>query len=91
MSEQDDKLRRAIGDQLERRRRHRPAGPIGLLVMGGTAGLLFVVPILIGAYAGRWLDTQFAGYSVRWTVSLIVFGLVVGSYNVYRFFKGLGE
>jgi len=49
------------------------------------------VPILIGAYAGRWLDTQFAGYSVRWTVSLIVLGLVVGSYNVYRFFKGLGE
>jgi ATP synthase protein I len=91
MSEHDERLRRAIDDQLGRRRRHRPAGPIGLLVTGGTAGLLFVVPILLGAYAGRWLDTQLAGYSVRWTVSLILLGIAVGAYNVYRFFKGLGQ
>jgi ATP synthase protein I len=91
MSERDESLRRQIDQQIARRRRFRPAGPIGLLVTGGTAGLLFIVPILIGAYGGRWLDSQFTGYSVRWTVSLIMLGIVVGGYNVYRFFKGLGE
>jgi ATP synthase protein I len=91
MTEQDERLRRAVDDQIGRRRRFRPAGMTGLLVMGGTAGLLFVVPILLGAYLGRWIDGQFAGYSVRWTVSLIVLGIAVGAYNVYRFFKGLGE
>ena len=38
----------------------------GLLVTGGTVGLLFTVPILIGAYCGRWIDAQLSGYSVRW-------------------------
>jgi len=91
MNEQDERMRRAIGEQIRRRRERRPAGPIGLIVTGGTAGLLLVVPILIGAYAGRWLDAQTEGYSVRWTVSLLVLGVVVGGYNVYRFFKGLAE
>ena len=91
VSERDDAMRRAIDRQAERRRRFRPAGPIGLLVLGGTAGLLFVVPILLGAYLGRWIDAHSAGYSVRWTVSLIVLGIVVGGYNVYRFFKGMGQ
>jgi ATP synthase protein I len=91
MTERDDSLRRAIDDQVERRRRYRPAGLIGLLVTGGTAGLLFIVPILIGAYGGRWIDAQLSGYSVRWTVSLIILGIAVGGYNVYRFLKELGR
>ncbi|HUL68073.1 MAG TPA: AtpZ/AtpI family protein [Burkholderiaceae bacterium] len=89
MGERDEAMRRAIDHEVERRRRFRPAGMIGLLVMGGTAGLLIVVPILLGAYLGRWLDAQFAGYSVRWTVSFIVLGIAVGGYNVYRFLKAL--
>jgi len=50
-------------------------------------GLLFVVPIVAGAYLGRWLDTLATGYSVRWTVSLIVLGIGVGAYNVFRFLQ----
>lgn len=65
----------------------RPATWIGLLLYGGTLGLLFVVPIVGGAYLGRWLDTLATGYSVRWTVSLIVLGIVVGGYNVIRFLR----
>lgn len=89
MNDRDDEMRASIDRQLERRRRFRPAGPIGLVVTGGTVGLLFVVPLLLGAYTGRWLDTHFAGYSVRWTVSLIVLGIVVGGWNVYRFLRDL--
>jgi ATP synthase protein I len=56
--------------------------------MAATVGLLFVVPIVGGAYLGRWLDSLAAGYSVRWTVSLIVLGIALGAYNAYLFMKG---
>lgn len=66
----------------------KPATLTGIVFYGGTLGLLFVVPIVGGAYLGRWLDSLASGYSVRWTVSLIVLGIVVGMYNVFRFLKG---
>ncbi|MBL8481957.1 MAG: AtpZ/AtpI family protein [Rhodocyclaceae bacterium] len=72
--------------RLERRER-APAGLIGMLLYGGTTGLLFVVPVVGGAYLGRWLDTLAAGYSVRWTVSGIVLGIVLGAYNAYRYMR----
>lgn len=80
-----DQTRRDVRRLNERER--RPATLIGIIFYGGTLGLLFVVPIVGGAYLGRWLDTLAAGYSVRWTVSLIVLGVAVGGYNVYRFVK----
>lgn len=49
----------------------------------GTLGLLFVVPVIVGAYVGRWLDSLSAGYSMRWTLSLIVLGVGVGVVSVY--------
>jgi ATP synthase protein I len=49
----------------------------------GTLGLLFVVPVILGAYVGRWLDGLSAGYSMRWTLSLIVLGVGVGAVSVY--------
>jgi ATP synthase protein I len=65
----------------------RPATWIGIAFYGGTLGLLLVVPIVAGAYLGRWLDSLVSGYSVRWTVSLIVIGIAVGTYNVVRFIR----
>ena len=49
----------------------------------GTLGLLFVVPVIVGAYVGRWLDGLSTGYSMRWTLSLIVLGVAIGALNVY--------
>ena len=49
----------------------------------GTLGLLFVVPVVGGAYLGRWLDELLAGYSIHWTVSMIL----LGAMNVYLFMK----
>ena len=51
----------------------------------GTLGLMFVLPVIVGAYLGHWLDNQVIGYSVRWTTSLIILGVVVGGVNVYLF------
>jgi ATP synthase protein I len=69
-------------------KKRRPAAWIGLLFSGGVLGLLFVVPIVGGAYLGRWLDSMISGYSVRWTLSLIILGIVFGTYNVFRFLQG---
>jgi len=68
-------------------RERAPASWAGIAFFGGTVGLLFVVPIVGGAYLGRWLDSLATGYSTRWTVSLIVLGIALGAYNAYRFMK----
>jgi ATP synthase protein I len=65
----------------------RPATLVGIVFYGGMLGLLFVVPIVAGAYLGRWLDSLASGYSVRWTVSLIVIGIAIGAYNVLHFLR----
>jgi ATP synthase protein I len=53
----------------------------------GTLGLIFVLPLIAGAYFGRWLDSQLAGYSVRWTISMLFVGLVMGAINIYLFIR----
>lgn len=53
----------------------------------GVLGLLFVLPVIGGAYLGRWIDSLFEGYSMRWTLSLIFLGIVVGAVNVYYFVR----
>lgn len=53
----------------------------------GTLGLLFVLPLIVGAYLGHWLDSQVTGYSVRWTTSLIILGVFIGGINVYLFIR----
>jgi ATP synthase protein I len=49
----------------------------------GSLGLVFVIPVVLGAYLGLWLDDRLEGYSMSWTLSLIFLGLVVGVVNVY--------
>lgn len=49
----------------------------------GTLGLMLVLPIVGGAYLGRWLDDRLPGYSQSWTLSLLLLGVLVGAVNVY--------
>ena len=60
---------------------------LGETIYLGTLGLLFVVPVVAGAYLGRWLDSHLAGYAIHWTISLIFLGIVVGAVNVYLFIR----
>ncbi|MBI1395983.1 MAG: F0F1 ATP synthase subunit [Betaproteobacteria bacterium] len=85
----DDELRDEVerrADRLDRHERDRGGMLAQTIYIGTLAGLL-VLPVVAGAYIGRWLDGMHAGYSVRWTVSLIVLGVVVGAVNVYRFLQ----
>ena len=84
-----DDLRTQVERQARRMKiaeRERPT-LIAQTVYIGTLGLLLVVPVVAGAYFGRWLDGLASGYSVRWTVSLILVGVFVGAMNVYLFIK----
>ncbi len=49
----------------------------------GTLGLVFVLPVVAGAYLGRWLDGMVQGYSIRWTLSLLFLGVIAGGFNAY--------
>ena len=66
---------------------HEQPTLIAQTVYIGTLGLLFILPMIIGAYLGHWLDSQMAGYSVRWTTSLILLGVFIGGVNVYLFIR----
>lgn len=88
MSQQDE-LRKHVERQARRMQqadRDRPT-LLSQTVYVGTLGLLLVLPIIGGAYLGRWIDNHFPGYAIHWTVSLIVVGVVVGAVNVYLFMK----
>ena len=56
-------------------------------VYTGTLGLVLVLPIIAGAYAGLWLDSLADEYSARWTIGLIFLGVVIGVCNVYYLIK----
>jgi ATP synthase protein I len=88
MPEQDD-LRKQVERQARRMKKAERERPtlVGQTVYIGTLGLLFVLPVIGGAYLGKWLDSLVAGYSIRWTVSLILVGVFVGGLNVYLFIR----
>lgn len=71
---------------MERADRERPTLMAQTAFLGVLA-LLLVIPLVVGAYLGNWLDSLKEGYSVRWTVSLILVGLGVGIINVYWFIR----
>lgn len=57
----------------------------------GVGGWLFVLPVVAGAYLGRYLDGRIAG-KTSWTVTLLLVGVAAGSYNLWYFlFRRKGE
>lgn len=53
----------------------------------GTVGVLFVVPIVAGAYLGHWLDVRDGEYSARWILPCLLLGIMFGAVNVYLFLR----
>ena len=88
MNEQE-RLRQRLEQQARRLRKAESERNtlLAQTVFIGTLGLLFVLPVIGGAYLGQWLDSLVAGYSIRWTVSLILLGVFVGAVNVYLFIR----
>lgn len=52
--------------------------------MLGVGGWLFVIPVVAGAYIGRYMDRKLGG-EISWTITLIIIGIAVGCYNIWYF------
>jgi ATP synthase protein I len=85
----EDKLRENVEKQVRRMQKAKKEQPTLLAqsVFMGTLTLLFVLPVILGAYVGRWLDESAEGYSIHWTIGLILLGLVIGGFNAYLYFR----
>ncbi len=53
------------------------------LGMMGLIGWSVVVPTLLGAALGRWLDSRYPG-TLSWTLAMLTAGLVIGCLNAWR-------
>ncbi|MGZ8095935.1 MAG: AtpZ/AtpI family protein [Methylosarcina sp.] len=83
------KLKKKIEDQVVRMKKaeHDRSTLFAQTVYIGTLGLVMVLPVVAGVYLGHWLDGMREGYSMRWTLSLLLLGIVIGIFNVYHLIK----
>jgi ATP synthase protein I len=75
-----------IGNKATRKLKAKRNGTSGVwfgLGMMGLVGWAIVVPTLLGAAIGVWLDKHFPG-DHSWTLSLLVAGLTLGCFNAWR-------
>lgn len=82
----DAELVRQIGEKAARKlhaqRQHAPGVWMGLGLMG-MVGWSVVVPTLLGAALGLWLDSRYPG-GRSWTLALLVAGLTLGCLNAWH-------
>ena len=81
-----DRLARKVARQAERKLKARRDGAPGVwsgLGMMGLVGWSVVVPTLLGAALGLWLDQRHAG-THSWTLALLVAGLTLGCLNAWH-------
>lgn len=83
------RFRGEVERQGERRRRARRAGDRGFwfgLSSFGMVGWSIAVPTLLGVALGVWLDARLGG-GIRYTLSFLIAGLVLGMTNVWRWIQ----
>ena len=54
------------------------------VVFIGSIGVMFVVPVIVGAYVGWVIDGKYKTEGVSWTLTFILVGIMVGAYSVYH-------
>ena len=87
----------AVGMRAERKLKARRNSSRGVwfgLGMMGLVGWSVVVPTLLGAACGNWLDRHHPG-SHSWTLTLLILGMVLGCLNAWHWVakedKEMGE
>lgn len=86
MTQQRADYAKQVGSKAARKLKAQQNATPGIwfgLGMMGLIGWSIVVPTLIGAALGRWLDNDHAGKH-SWTLALLVAGLVIGCFNAWQ-------
>ena len=82
----DDPLIRETRLRRDRRDKWLREGDMSVgrrLAQIGVLGWIFVVPTLVGLFAGRWLDARF-GTHIFWTAPGLILGLCVGGWTAWK-------
>lgn len=53
-------------------------------------GIELITPIILGALIGNWLDKN-NSTSPKWTIILLLIGIIVGIYNFYKIIKQINK
>ncbi len=84
--EEQDPLVKGVRVRAERQRlwsRDGEASVARHLAQIGVLGWMIVVPMLLGAFLGRWID-GLQGTGVFWTAPLLLLGLALGSWSAWK-------
>ena len=85
-----DPLVQGVRRQADRNRRWQREGDPSVarrLAQIGVLGWIIVVPMLVGVFAGRWLDRTFHS-GLFWTAPLLLLGAVLGCWSAWRWMQG---
>ena len=52
----------------------------------GVLGWIIVTPMLIGVFAGRWIDGRL-GTGIFWTAPLLMFGAALGCWSAWKWMR----
>ncbi len=84
--EEQDPLAQSVRIRGERHKRWLREGDPSVarrLAQIGVLGWIIVVPLLLGVFAGRWLDRTF-GTGIFWTAPLLLLGLALGCWSAWK-------
>jgi ATP synthase protein I len=88
-SDEQDPMVQGVRLRNERNRRWLRDGEPSVarhLAQIGVLGWIIVVPILIGIFAGRWLDRTF-GSGLFYTAPLLMLGAALGCWSAWKWMK----
>ncbi len=87
--DEEDPMIKGVRLRGARHRRWRREGDPSVarrLAQIGVLGWIIVVPMLIGVFAGRWLDQRFES-GLFWTGPLLMLGLALGCWSAWKWMK----
>jgi len=87
--DEQDPLVKAVRQRGERRKRWLRDGDASVaqrLAQIGVLGWIIVVPMLIGVFAGRWLDRTFNS-GLFCTAPLLMLGLALGCFSAWKWME----
>jgi ATP synthase protein I len=87
--DQQDALLKSVQLREQRHQRWLREGEASVarrLAQIGVLGWIIVVPMLIGVFAGRWLDQRFNS-GLFWTAPLLMLGLGLGCWSAWKWIK----